>query len=399
MPLLSKHNCCTGCSSCYVSCPVHAISMLPDKDGFLYPYVDESKCVECGYCTKACPIMNDAGNSLMNHDANVLSFAAKSIDESTRMASSSGGLFYEVAKHIIDVGGVVFGCRIESETLKVIHGRAERIAELPPFQRSKYVQSDMRDAFSDCKKMLDTGREVLFTGTPCQIAGLYAFLRTRPKNLLTIDLFCHGVPSPDVFEKMKDEVETAAGAKLLSLSFRVKEKGVKNPYVAYVFEDSTKNFKEKMYSTPFYQAFINDLCLRPSCHECKFNGGRSGADMTIADFWGLELECPDLCDTSGISALLVRSDRGKDVICQLDSILRYPVRYEQISLNSRSYNNYARKIPLGRSWFMNHFRKMGLARCVARSKAGGRWEVRAIRMVRNLIRRCFFAQRNHYAEF
>lgn len=345
--------------------------MVRDSEGFLRPRLDASKCVECGHCTKACPVLKDGPVGGDDPDRAVLSFAAKSADETVRLASSSGGLFYEMAKTVIGQGGVVFGCTLEAGSLQAVHAKAETLAELVPLQRSKYVQSDMRDAYPLCRDALAAGRRVLFVGTPCQIAGLYSFLGDNPENLLTCDLFCHGVPSPAVFEKAKEEIAARAGSELTDVAFRVKKKGEKNPYAQYGFEDSSKNFREPLYPSAYYQAFINDLCLRPSCHRCRFNGGRSGADLTIADFRGLEWERPDLLDESGISAMLARSGKGKAFIAGVSSIIKHSVRYEQISANSRSYHNAAREVPAGRSWFMRNYRRMDLAPCIGIAKAGG----------------------------
>lgn len=372
MILVSKES-CTGCAACYSACPFGAISMKADEEGFLHPLIDNQKCTNCGKCARSCPIINRFGKNSDNPDSGVLAFAAKSSDDSIRKASSSGGLFTEIAKSVLAHGGIVFGCTIEDGTLKAIHSFAETIEALGPLRRSKYVQSDIRDSFRNCRKFLDDGKCVLFVGTPCQIAGLYSYLGNRPDNLLTVDLFCHGVPSPSVFEKFKEELEKRGNSRLTSIAFRVKVSGEKWPVMEYGFEDPAKNCRENNYTTSFYKAFINDLCLRPCCHGCQFNGGRSGADMTIADFRGLEWERPDLCDETGVSALLVRSEKGKDVIRALTSIERHPVGYEQISANSRSYHNTARKVPKGRTWFMGHFRKMELSQCVALAISGGAW--------------------------
>lgn len=347
--------------------------MASDDDGFLYPLIDRQKCTNCGKCARSCPIINHFGKSAGDPDVGALAFAAKSSDDSVRKVSSSGGLFTEIAESVLSHGGIVFGCKIEEGTLKAIHSFVETIEALGPLRRSKYVQSDIRDSFRNCRKFLDDAKCVLFVGTPCQIAGLYSYLGNRPDNLITVDLFCHGVPSPSVFEKFKEELEKRANSRLTSIAFRVKVSGEKWPVMEYGFDDSTRNFRENNYATSFYKAFINDLCLRPCCHRCQFNGGRSGADITIADFRGLEWERPDLCDETGVSALLVRSEKGKDVIRALTSIDRHPVRYEQISANSRSYHNTSRKVPKGRAWFMGHFKEMELSRCVALAMSGGPW--------------------------
>ena len=371
--MLASARVCTGCSACVSACMVGAVAMMPDRDGFMRPQVDAAKCVRCGKCTKACPALNRKKGDLDSSDTGALAFAAKSRDEETRMGSSSGGLFHEMAKSIFADGGVVFGCRLEKDTLRAVHSFAETVDELAPFRRSKYVQSDIGLSFRQCGDFLGKGRKVLFTGTPCQIAGLYGYLEENPGNLLTVDVFCHGVPSPAVFEKAKSEISDRAGARLVSIEFRKKIRGEKWPYVEYCFDDSSKNFMELHYPTPFYQAFINDLCLRPSCHRCLFNAGRSGADITIADFRNLALVRPDLCDDTGISAMIVRSDRGKAFVERLLSVERYDVRYEQIVSNSRSYRNVNRRVPLSRRWFLANYKRLGLERCVALSLRGGSW--------------------------
>ena len=192
---LAEKHICTGCAACYSVCPVQCISMKEDAEGFLFPIIDEEKCTKCSLCEKTClSIMQGKERKPLNV------YAAKNPNEEIRKESSSGGIFTLLAEHVINKGGVVFGARF-NEDWEVIHDYTETVKGLAAFRGSKYVQSRIGDMYKTAKDFLEKDRNVLFSGTPCQIAGLKAFLRKDYDNLLTVDLVCHGVPSPLVWKR------------------------------------------------------------------------------------------------------------------------------------------------------------------------------------------------------
>lgn len=223
---IKKKSECCGCEACAQKCPKNCIHLVEDKEGYRYPIVNKVACVDCGVCEKVCPIINE---NEQQKPIEVL--AAKNRDEHQRLAGSSGGVFFEIGRNIIDKGGVVFGARFDSNW-NVIHGYAEDINGLNAFRGSKYVQSHIGDSYKNVERFLKAGRQVLFSGSPCQIAGLQHFLRKKYDNLLLVDVVCHGVPSTLPWQKFLDEsvcpqnmsFETLK-KQITSVSFRSKEKG------------------------------------------------------------------------------------------------------------------------------------------------------------------------------
>lgn len=331
----NKENCC-GCSACSEICPKSCISMIRDKEGFLYPKINIDLCIDCGLCERTCPIIQ---NKEQNKPDTVL--AAINKDKNIRKASSSGGIFTALAELIIEKGGVVFGARYNEEG-RIFHCYSDNVEGIAKFRGSKYVQSDMGDCFKQCESFLNDGREVLFTGTPCQIAGLKKFLRKEYANLLTVDVICHGVPSPGVWEEYIKQIRpkgVAGENTVLSLkdkpyvkglSFRDKRTGWRKFGFA-VYYGATKgsdensvlpsrselSFYEIFHENFFLRGFLQNLYLRPSCHQCQFRNFYSCSDITIADFWGVERVFKDLDDDKGTSLVLIKSSRAKKVLSDL----------------------------------------------------------------------------------
>lgn len=325
-----KHNCC-GCSACVQVCPKQCISMSADDEGFLYPQVDTEICIDCGLCEKVCPVINQ------NEPVEPLAvYAAKNINEEIRLKSSSGGIFTLLAEQIISEGGVVFGARF-NDNWEVIHDYSETIEGLEPFRGSKYVQSIIGDNYIKVKQFLNNGRKVLFSGTPCQIAGLKKFLRKDYYNLLTVEVVCHGVPSPMVWQDYLNykRAKRATGKKMVSsslhemsvitgISFRDKTNGWKKFgfKISYAASKAAENtvlrsanvanseitpFKEDI----FMKGFLKNLYLRPSCYHCAVRHGRSCADISIADYWGIQSIHPDMDDDKGTGLVLINTERGE----------------------------------------------------------------------------------------
>ena len=328
--ILDKSQCC-GCTACVSICPKQCITMREDEEGFLYPVVDSSHCIDCNLCKKVCPELYPKE---MREPLHV--YAAKHKNEQVRLASSSGGIFTLLAEKIIDEGGVVFGVRFNNNW-DVVHDYTETMEGLAVFRGSKYVQSYMGDCYLKAKSFLEQGRKVMFTGTPCQIAGLKNFLRKDYDNLLTVDVVCHGVPSPKVWQVYLDEIARKGGknsvlshpivekTEINHIDFRSKSIGWKKYSFALTLSKATADGEKNTVllssiftENPYMNAFLSNLSLRPSCYDCPAKAGKSGSDITIADFWGIEDVLPEFDDDKGISLVLSYSEKGGRWLAGLD---------------------------------------------------------------------------------
>lgn len=342
-----KKDCC-GCSACVQRCPKQCISLQEDNEGFLYPKVDEDTCIHCGLCEKVCPIINQA---VKINPLKVL--AVKNRNEEERMNSSSGGVFLPLAREVIAKGGVVFGA-VYDEQWEVHHVYAEKIEDVYPMMGSKYLQSRIENTYRETEQFLKQGREVMFVGSPCQIAGLRTFLRGKEySNLLTVDFLCHGVPSPGVWRrylaetysevslKEKCRLQAAAGKNsvlLLSLNatspigdikFRDKrESGWKKFRFVVRQKSALKADKISVlssdihYDNPFMRGFLSDIYLRPSCYECKCKNGLNHSDLTIGDYWAARVTDQDFDDDKGVGLVLVNTSKGKEYFDRLNMTVR-----------------------------------------------------------------------------
>ncbi len=320
-----KSDCC-GCEACVQRCPKRCISLHRDQEGFLYPLVDESICIDCGLCERVCPVINQ-GEPLKP----LVAYAAKNQDESVRLSSSSGGVFTALAEQVIAQGGVVFGARFD-ESWNVVHDYVETVEGLSAFRGAKYVQSRIGLCFLQAETFLRQGRQVLFSGLPCQIAGLKKFLRKDYDNLITVDLFCHGVPSPMVWERFLEEEIATPHTQLKSISFRDKTSGWKNYSFSYLQEDADGVHLHRMLSAKnlFMRGFLTDLYLRPSCYHCPAKQCKSGSDLTIGDYWGIQQAHPELDDDKGVSAILVNTDKGAAILQAVQQVSLYESTFEKV---------------------------------------------------------------------
>lgn len=309
-----KEDCC-GCGACLQRCPRHCILFKEDKEGFLYPLVDESNCIDCGLCEKVCPVIN---RGECNEPLYV--YAVKNRSERIRLNSSSGGVFYSLGKYVIQKGGVVFGAAYDDKW-EVRHQKAESMDALEPLMRSKYVQSRIENTFVEVETFLKQGRLVLFTGTSCQILGLKNYLRHEFENLLTVDVICHGAPSPGVWRKFLTELTCSRSRKTAHCA--VDEK--KTVLSSNIFSED-----------PYSRGFVNNLFMRPSCYACPAKGGTCGSDITMADFWGIQKLYPDFDDDKGVSLVIIHSLMGTDIFnaCNFESM---PVTLEEGTRFNQSY--------------------------------------------------------------
>ena len=295
---------CTGCWACANGCPAGCISMEPDEEGFLYPKIDAAACTDCGLCRRVCP----AARSVPVEGDVPKAYALHALDRELLEGSASGGGSALLAQRMLERGGVVFGA-VFDEAFLVYHGRIENMAELERFQGSKYPQSAVGDVYRQTKALLERGTPVLFTGTPCQIAGLRAYLARDYEGLLCQDLICHSVPSPRVWRAYLSELERAHGGRAASVCFRHKAEGWTRYQFRVEFTDGEAAVMPGK-DNPYMQAFLGGLICRPSCHQCPFKGLSRPSDITLADFWGVKQICREALERQGTTLALVHTEKG-----------------------------------------------------------------------------------------
>ncbi|MEG1344494.1 MAG: Coenzyme F420 hydrogenase/dehydrogenase, beta subunit C-terminal domain [Clostridia bacterium] len=294
---------CTGCFACFNICKNNAITIKEDKEGFLFPIIDKSKCINCKKCFNVCPSNK---NIELKKPSQVWAVINNNMQE--YINSSSGGAFYVFAKEIINEGGKVYGACF-NESLEVKHIRVETIDGLSKLRGSKYVQSQINDIYTKVKCDLENDTKVLFSGTPCQVAGLKNYLIKSYENLITIDLICHGVPSQKIFDKYIEYI--GKGRKITDFKFRHKMKNDTNPVILH-YKKGGKNHNNKTALTDtFYYAFLNGYICRESCYNCMYATEKRVGDITLGDFWGVEKHHVEFTHKNGVSAILINTKKGK----------------------------------------------------------------------------------------
>lgn len=297
---------CSGCHACYNVCPKNAINMLEDEKEFKYPVINKEQCINCNLCEKVCPIINK------KHIVNSPKiYVCYNKDEKVREKSSSGGIFTLIAREILQRKGVVFGAAFNKD-FSVSHMYIEDIEKLDMLRRSKYVQSSINDTYRQAKEFLEAGRFVLFTGTPCQIEGLLAYLGKQYDKLYTQDIVCHGVPSQKVWRKYLNYRAKIDNERPVGINFRDKKQ---EGWHRFSLSFKYKNFEYAKNQTNdlFMKAFLRNICLRDSCYECSFRKEHRLSDITLADCWGINNINPSMDDNKGTSLILINSSKGEEL--------------------------------------------------------------------------------------
>lgn len=292
---------CVGCSACTVVCPEKCITMREDADGFIKPLVADGACIHCGKCRRVCPALCPPPVS-----EPLKSWCGWSTDETLRLQSSSGGLYAAVAQSVQAVGGIVYGAAFFANEHSVAHSSTAALG-LDRLQRSKYVQSDISDSFSEIQADLRMGRMVLFCGTPCQVNGLHNLVG-RPENLLTCDFSCHGVPSRRIFQDYLFSLETKLASRVRDINFRSKINGWERSTIVVTFEDGS-SYQKTNSIDPYYRGFLEGLYLNQCCYTCPHNA-RHSSDLVLADYWRYAQFQPDLDARNGISLVIANTPKG-----------------------------------------------------------------------------------------
>ena len=348
-----KSQCC-GCGACAQRCPVSCITMREDENGFLYAQVDVDACVDCHACEQVCPFLNR-----QDSQDPVVCLAAANPDEAQRTNASSGGLFMMLATRVIEQGGVVFGARF-NDAWDVVHDAAQTLEDFTPFCTSKYVQSTIGDSYRRAKGFLQQGRMVMFTGTPCQIAGLRLFLGEPQERLIAVEVACHGVPSPGVWRIW---LKKCSGGKAIQrVNFRDKSTGWRGYSV--LIGESRRHHDDDDYMV----TFLDNYNLRLSCFNCPSKNGSSGADITLADLWGCDRILSRRDDNKGMSAVIVRSDKGRRLVeqCVADSqvvdyneVVKYNPALVRSAARPDGYDLFWKRMSKAPLWTLKRYRFLG----------------------------------------
>ena len=329
---------CCGCGACYHSCPKNAITITENEDGFVYPEINQNLCIDCGKCLRVCKFKNTTYEKSLKE---TYAAHAKNMDLSQ---SASGGLFASLAQSMLEYNGVVYGCAMLYENGKLVpkHICVGAQEDLIKLKSSKYVQSDLGNIFVDVKDKLENNINVLFSGTPCQIMGLRGYLQKKYDNLYTIELICHGVPSINLFHEYIESVEEKEGKKVVDFRFRDKSQGWKL-HGKMVLEDENGVKQDKYFETEessYYQMFLNSYTYRENCYKCPFASEYRQGDITIGDYWCIDLLHPELLienggkidEKKGASCLVINNEQGKRLIEKFGQrIEKFQSTYEQAS--------------------------------------------------------------------
>ncbi len=303
-----KKDCC-GCGACMNACPAQCIKMKADEEGFLYPDLDTEACIGCGLCEKVCPELH-AGEDLPFEQS---AFLLQHRNAGVRSRSTTGGAFTAIARYVTDRGGVVFGAAYD-ENLRVYHTHAESLKGLEPFRGSKYVQSDTERTFTEVREYLKAGRMVCYSGTPCEIEGLLGFLQKPYENLVTVDIVCHAVPSPLIWERYLQMQRKKLGGTIADAKFRDKQHyGYQYALMTLRDESGQEMYAQGIDTDQMLRAFFSDICDRPSCYACSFKKRYRKSDFTIWDCFQVYSFDKRLDDNKGTNRVLIHSEKGRRI--------------------------------------------------------------------------------------
>ena len=310
---------CTGCGACASVCPVDCIRMEADSEGFLRPVIRQDQCVDCGRCRRTCPILTQSQPA----EGNTKAYAAIHTDEQVRLDSTSGGIFSLLCDWIFAREGIVFGAAYDDH-FAIVHCSVENAEDLSRLRGAKYAQSRLGNTYAQVRKHLEKDRYVLFSGTPCQVGGLISYLGKNYEKLILVDLICHGVPSPKVWQHYIDyrSKQDAGGTKPANINLRSKETGWPGYSIRFDYPDE-QHYSSPNSQDPYLRGFVGNLYLRPSCYHCQFKGITRQSDFTLGDYWGVWSQLPEYHDGKGTSLVLIHSDKAIGIWEDVSAELRF----------------------------------------------------------------------------
>ncbi len=369
---------CTACSACFNICKQDAVLMLENKEGFCYPNIDTTKCIDCGQCDAICPELNK------NKEADLIqsAFYGWHEDELIRAKSSSGGAFSALADRVLNKKGIVFGAIHDLHQKKVFHASTDEI-DLSALRKSKYVQSCIGTAFRVVEKFLKEGEEIFFTGTPCQISGLRAYLRKDYPNLLTCDFICHGVPSMKLLNDHLLLLEKKFKSYIVEVDFRPKTHGWSVQTLKCVFSNGSEYQMSHQFDG-YLSAFYTNLSLRRSCYQCRYSDKQHQADLTLADYWGYRRFNPDIKDEKGLSLVIANTCKGEHAVNGLQNMVRKAIdwKYAEYAYFPRNDTIFNKE---RRDNFFSYYVTKGWKKAISNFQLEGTYKLRMNNFIVNNI--------------
>lgn len=363
---------CTACMACYNICPKNAINIEENLEGFYFPAIDHTICDNCKLCDSVCPELEENREKLIPEVQK--SFYGWHNDDKIRLNSSSGGIFTAFSEKIIDSNGIVYGAAYDRELERVMHKSTEEVV-LDELRRSKYAQSHISKSFCSVKKELNTKRQVLFVGTPCQISGLKKFLKKDYENLFTCDFICHGVPPMQLLRDHIRVIEEKYSSKHVSFNFRENIEGWSKYYFKCVLNNK-KIIKPAQFD-PYLNSFFKNLSLRKSCYKCKYSENQHHSDLTIADYWGYRMYNANIYDDRGLSLLIVNTEKGVEFINSLskDKVTLNPLdwKHSNYVFKKRTTENYNIE---RRNEYFSYYTRNGYKRLISEYKLSGSYKAK-----------------------
>lgn len=343
---------CCGCRACEKICPTNCISMHEDEKGFTYPSKNEELCIECGLCEKVCPFVQKKEIDYKYDDLPKAYFAINKNDD-ILMKSASGGVFSAVLYAYCTENFIVFGVQFD-EKFRANHTYSDSLEGAQKYRKSKYVQSDINDSYKNAEVFLKEGKKVLFTGTPCQIAGLRLYLRKKYDNLFCLDLVCHGVPNQSIFNKYMNCIEGMYKGKITDFTFRHKTLDKRGKWNSknIKFRIDGKDIVHTLNEDFYLKGFQGELFFRPSCYECKYANPDRISDITMADFWGIEKLFPKEDVHKGVSVILANTQKGQGILKELTKTMDLKeVDLDYVIASNAQLNRPAKKHPKYEEFF------------------------------------------------
>jgi coenzyme F420-reducing hydrogenase beta subunit len=376
--ILTIEDQCTACSACYSICTDKAIKLIENDEGFYYPNIETSFCTDCGKCDAICPELNKKNKVDLIQSV----FYGWHRNENIRANSSSGGVFSALADYVIRNNGVVFGAIYNLKNKKVCHISTDEI-DLSAIRKSKYVESYIGDSFLIVQNHLKKGTKVLFTGTPCQVAGLQAFLKHDYPNLILCDFICHGVPPMKLLNDHLKLLERKYKSEIVEINFRPKTFGWSIQSLKCVFSNSSE-YKKTSQFDGYFSAFLRNFALRKSCYKCRYSKNQHQSDITIADFWGYRKLDPKINDEKGISLIFANTTKGESVINEVQNIFLKTIDWKFAEYVFCHRNNIAFNIEK-REYFFKYYLTFGWEKTISKLQLKGSFKARVKYFILNRL--------------